>query len=157
MSCRPQPGCEDYASMGLQASFKYVAHTYKLTRAWELPLLMPAYLWKQENGTWTQSSKDTEKISQDNQRTDIPLTPHPPYALITLTPWFHDHYCYQIPVFPCCPKTSQELSSPLQPTLFLSRNHSDWLAWTEPWTHGQRSFWGELSVLQNLHLNLKNK
>ena len=81
-----------------KATFKCVAHTYKPVRAWQLPFLMPAHLCKEENGTWTQSSRDAEKVPQCDQRMDVPLNPL--HSWMRLTPRLRDHWSFQIMLQP---------------------------------------------------------
>lgn len=81
-----------------KATFKRAAHTHKPTRDWQLPFLMAAHLCKEENGTWTQSSRDAEKISQCDQRMDVPLNPL--HSWMRLTPRLRDHWSFQITLQP---------------------------------------------------------
>lgn len=116
MSWGSQAGHKDCALMSLQASFKYVVHAWKPTKAWRLPLLMPACVCQEESGTWTQSSNDRKYPSIPRYSSYCP--PLPVFFIILIL-WPHNHRCYQIPVFHHCPYTSQELSSSLQLT-FIS-------------------------------------
>lgn len=115
-----------------KASFKW--------RAWQLPLWMPACLCPEENGTSTQSSADTEKISQHSQKTDSPLNTLALryYELSRSDPWCYQIMLQPISVFPGCMKVGHQLSSPT-PTLFLETT----TVWhLEPTNEYRRSFWG---------------